>query len=121
MDVIYQAAHEDFNFSEAQVRELDTEGKQSITIIFRDLTGTRYKTRRMQVTSIPPMSITLGVASPTVIPSVATRPGMPVTIMSQAQEALAATTVLDTPAVVEQELSVPETVLPVHPATNESQ
>ena len=41
--------------------------------------------------------------------------------MTQAQEALAATTVLEIPAVVEQELSVPETILAVHPANNESQ
>ena len=50
-----------------------------------------------------------------------TIPGMPVTITTPAQEALVTTTVLDTPAMVEQDLSVPETVLPVHPATNESQ
>ena len=78
-------------------------------------------TRRRQVTGIPPMPITPGVASPTIIPHVATTLGMPVAIMTQAQEALAATTVLDTPAMVEQELSVPETILPVHSATNESQ
>ena len=45
---------------------------------------------------------------------------MAVTITTPAQEDLAATTVLDTPTMVEQELAVPETVLPVHPATNES-
>ena len=67
------------------------------------------------------MPITQGVASPTVIPSVAKTPGMPVTIMTPAQEALATTTVLNTPTMIEQELSVPETVLPVHLATNEGQ
>ena len=36
------------------------------------------------------------------------------------QEAPTATTVLDTSAMVEQKLPVPETVLPVHPSTNES-
>ena len=47
--------------------------------------------------------------------------------MTQAQGALAVTTVLDTPAMapaateMEHELSIPETVLPVHPSTNESQ
>ena len=46
---------------------------------------------------------------------------MPMTILNPAQEALATTTVLDTPFMVEQELSVPETILPVHPATNASQ
>ena len=122
MDVIYQAADEDFNFFKAQVRELDAERNQSIiTSIFRTITGTRHKTRRRQVTSIPPMPITLGVASPTIIPSVATTPGISVTIMIPAQEALAVRTVLDTSVMVELELSVPETILPVHPARHESQ
>ena len=73
------------------------------------------------------MPITLGVASPTIIPSVVTTPGTPVTITTPTQEAVATTTVLDTPAnapavtEMEHELSVPETVLPVHPSTNESQ
>ena len=114
MDVIYEAFDEDFNFFETQVRELNAERNQSIlTCIFRTITGTRHKTRRRQVTSIPSMPITLGVASPTVIPSVV--------------KALATTTVLDTQAnapaatEMEHELSVPETVLPVHPSTNESQ
>ena len=44
MDVTYQASDEDFNFFEAQVRELDTERNQSIlTSIFRTITGTRHK------------------------------------------------------------------------------
>ena len=68
-----------------------------------------------------PTVITPGVANPTTIPSVATVLGMPVTIMTQAQEALAATIVLNTPAMVEQELSVQESILPVHPAANKSQ
>ena len=59
---------------------------------------------------------------------------MPVITMAPAQEALAATTVLDTPAIVmspaltapaatetEHELSIPETVLLVQPSTSESQ
>ena len=80
MGVIYQAADEDFNFFEAQVRELNAERNESIlTINFRTITGRRHKTRRRQVTSIPPMPITPGVAGPTIIPSVATTPGMPVT------------------------------------------
>ena len=120
MDVIYQPADQDFNFFKAQVRELDAKRNQSIiTSIFRTLTGTRCKNRRRQVTGIPPMPITAGATSPTIIPSMAATLGMPVTIMTPAQKALAA--VLDTPAMVEQELSVPETILPVQPATNESQ
>ena len=122
MDVIYQAADEDFNVFEAQVRELDAEINQSIlTGFFRTTTGIRCMTRRRQVTGIPPMPLPPGVASPTIIPSMPTTHGMPVTIMTPAQEALAATAVLDTPAMVEQELSLPETILPVDPATNESQ
>ena len=122
MDVIYQEADKDFNFFEAWVRELDAERNQSIlTSLFRTITGTKCKTRRRQVTSILPTPINLGAASPTIIPNVATTLGTPVTITTQAQEALAATTVLDTPAMVEQELSVPETILPVHLAPNESQ
>ena len=51
----------------------------------------------------------------------------PVTITTLTQEALDATTVLHTPAMAtaatetEHELSVPETILSVHPSTNESQ
>ena len=128
MDVIYQAADEDFNFFQTQARELDAERNKSIsTSLLRTITGTRHKTGRRQVTGIPSMPITPGVASPTIIPSVATSLGMPVIIRTTVQHALAATTVLDTPAMapaateIEHELSLPETILPVHPSTNESQ
>ena len=67
------------------------------------------------------MPITPSIASLTIILSVATTQGMPVTIKTPAHDALVATTVLDTPAMVEQQLLVPETILPVHPATDESQ
>ena len=73
------------------------------------------------------MPITPGVPSSTIIPSVATTPGIPATTMTPAQEAQAATTVLNIPAItpavmeMEHQLSVPETILPVHPPTNESQ
>ena len=73
----------------------------------------------MQVTSVPPTVITLGAASPTIVPSVATTLGMPVTVTSPVQEALA--TAVNTTALVQQELSVPETILPVTSANNESQ
>ena len=65
------------------------------------------------------MLITLGAASPTVIPSMAATLSMPVTITNPVQEALAA--VFDTPTMVKQELSVPETILPATIANNESQ
>ena len=103
MDVFYQVADKDFNFYEAQIRELDAERNQSvITSIFRTLTGTRCKTRRRHVTSIPPMSITLGAASPTVIPSMTASPGMLVTVTNPVQEAL--TTALEGPGMEEWEL-----------------
>ena len=42
MGVIYQATDEDFNFLDAQVRELDAERKQGVlTSIFKSPTGTR--------------------------------------------------------------------------------
>ena len=65
------------------------------------------------------ITLCVGLASPTIIQSVATTLGMLMTITSPVQEALVATTVLDTLAMMEQELSVPETILPVQPATNE--
>ena len=65
------------------------------------------------------MLIPLGATIPTIVPSVAATPSMPVTIASLIQEALAA--VLDTPAMVGQELSVPETILSVTTANNISQ
>ena len=71
MDVIYQA-DENVSFFEAQVRELHAERDQSIiTSNFKTLTGTRCKTKRRQVTGVPPMLITLDATSPTIIPSVA--------------------------------------------------
>ena len=72
VDAIYQDADEDFSFFETWVKELDAERNQSIiTSNFRTLTGTRCKTRKRQVISIPPMLITLGAVNPTIIPSVA--------------------------------------------------
>ena len=128
MDVIYQAADENLNFFEADVRDLDAERNQSIlTNIFRTITDTRCKTRRRQVSGIPPMPIILGEPSPTIIPSVATTSGMPVPKTTPVQEALATTTVLDSPVMapaateMEHKLLIPETILPVHPSTNESQ
>ena len=84
MDVIYQASNEDFNVFETEVREINAERIQSIlTSIFRTIIGTRHTTRKTLVTSIPPMPITMGVASPTIVPTAATAPDMPVTTMAQ--------------------------------------
>ena len=88
LDVIYQVADKDFNFFESHVRELDAERNQCIiTSIFRTLTGTRHTTNRRQVTSIPPGTDNSGCRSPTVIPSMAANPGMPVTNTNPGQEA----------------------------------
>ena len=107
MGVIHQATDKDFNFLEAQVRELDAERNQSVLIsIFISLTGTRHKTRRRQVTSIPPTLITPGATGPTVIPSAAATLGMPETIVTQAQYVLATTPNLGMPTRVDQEVSV---------------
>ena len=90
MDVIYQASDEDFNFSKTQVRKLNAERNESVsTSIFRTITGTRHKTRRRQVTSIPPMHITLGVANCTIVSTTAATPGTPVITMAPTQKALA--------------------------------
>ena len=78
-----------------------------------------YKTRKRQVIGIPPALITPGAASPTIIPSMAATLGMPVTTRSPVQVVLAI--VLNTPARVEQKLSIPETILPVTTTNNESQ
>ena len=118
MDVIYQAADEGFNFLENQVRDLKAERNQSIiTSTFRTLTGTRHKTRRKQVTGIPPMPITQGAVIPTVIPSVVANPETPVTNANPGQEVL--TTALDAKAMKEGELSAPETALSATTASNE--
>ena len=83
MGVIYQATDKDFNFLEAQVRELDAERNQSVlTSIFRSLTGNRCKTRRRQVNGILPTLITWCATGPTVIPSVAATPGTSETIVT---------------------------------------
>ena len=120
--VSYQTADKDFNFLEAQVREIDTERNQSVlTSIFRTLTGTRHRTRRRQVTSIPPTPIILGARGITVIPSVAAILGMPETTVTQTQEVLATTTDLGTPTRVDQEVSMPETTQPARNAKNKSQ
>ena len=75
MGVISQTTDGDFNFLEAEVRELDAERNQNVlTSIFRILTDTRCMTRKRQVTSIPPMPITLVATGPTVIPSAAANP-----------------------------------------------
>ena len=101
MNTICKASDEDLNLFKTQVRELNAERNESIlTSIFRIITGTRHKTRRRQVTGIPPKPITPGVASPTIILAAVTTPGIHVTTMAPDQEALACTTVPDSPAIM---------------------
>ena len=67
------------------------------------------------------MLITSGATGPTVIPSAAATSGMPETIVTQAQEDLATTTNVGTPARVDQEVSVREATQPATTANNKSQ
>ena len=68
MEAIYQADDHYFEFFEGQVKELPVERSQSIiTSDFWALMGSRHKTRRRQVTSIPPMPVTTGSTSPATV------------------------------------------------------
>ena len=65
MVMVYQAADEYFEFLDQQVKELNMEGSQGfITSMFRALTGSRHKTRRRQVTGIPPTPMTTRLHTP---------------------------------------------------------
>ena len=65
IEMVYQANDQYFEFLDQQVKELDMERSQGfITSIFRALTSSRCKTRRKQVTGIPPMSLTIGTHIP---------------------------------------------------------
>ena len=68
MDAIYQADDQYFELFKEEVRKLQAEKSQSITIsVFQDLTGSRCKMRRRQVTSIPITPETTGMASPVTV------------------------------------------------------
>ena len=65
MQMVYQADDRSFEFLNQQVKELHRERSQGfITSIFRALTGSRHKTRRKQVTGIPPTLVTIGSHTP---------------------------------------------------------
>ena len=65
MDDIYQADDQYLIFFEEQVRELQAEKSHSIIArIFPALTGSRHKTRMIQVTGKPPTPVTIGTATP---------------------------------------------------------
>ena len=59
MEDICQADDRYFGFLEGQIRELKEEKNQSILVsMFRALTGSRHRTKRRQVTCIPPTLVT---------------------------------------------------------------
>ena len=61
MKMVYQANHQSFEFLDQQVKELYMERSQGfITSTFRALTGSRCKTRRKKVTSIPLTPVAIG-------------------------------------------------------------
>ena len=60
MENIYQADEQYFNFLEGQLRELKAEKNLNIlACVFRTITGSRHRTRRMQVTGILLTSVNL--------------------------------------------------------------
>ena len=65
MEMVYQADDEYFEFLDQQVKELHMERSQGfITSVYRALMGSRHKTRRKQVTGIPPTPVTTELHSP---------------------------------------------------------
>ena len=64
MEVVYHADDQYFAFKE-QAKSWNAEKNQSIiTNVFQVLTGSRCKMRRRQVTSLQPMPVTMGTATP---------------------------------------------------------
>ena len=60
MEIVYQADDKCFEFLEQQVKEVHIESSQGfITSMFKVLTSSRCKTRRKQVTGIPPTLLTI--------------------------------------------------------------
>ena len=61
IEMVYWADDEYFKFLNQQAKELHMERSQGFTTgVFRALTGSRRKTRRKQVTRIPPTPVTIG-------------------------------------------------------------
>ena len=61
MEIVYWADDEYFELLNQQAKKLHMERSQGfITWMFRALTGSRHKTRRRQVTGIPPTPVTIG-------------------------------------------------------------
>ena len=59
MEMVYQADDRYFKFLDQQVKKLHMERSQGlITSVYRALTDSRCKTRRRQVTGIPPTLVT---------------------------------------------------------------
>ena len=65
MEMVYQADAQYFEFLNQQVKQLHVERSHGfIKSVFRALTCSRCKTRRKQVTGIPPMLVTIGPHTP---------------------------------------------------------
>ena len=63
----YQADNQYYKFLNQQVKELNMERSQwFITSVFRALKGSRCKTRRKQVTGIPPIPVAIGSHTPAI-------------------------------------------------------
>ena len=78
MEMVYQADDEYFGFLDQQVKEIHIERSQGIiTSVFRALRGSRCKTRRKQVTGIPPTLVTIGLHTLATLSDVPTSKALP--------------------------------------------
>ena len=65
-EMVYWADDKYIKFLDQQLKELSMERSQGfITNVYRDLMGSRCKTRKKQVTGIPPTPVTKELYSPT--------------------------------------------------------
>ena len=106
IDAIYQADDQYLNIFEELVRELKAEKSQGIiTGVFWALTGGRCKTRRRQVTGIPPTPVTMGTATPVTATDVQATPTLPMPVK----------------AIPGLPMPMPVTVIPVQPPMAKNQ
>ena len=106
MDAIYQADNQYFDFLEEQIKELQAKKSQGIiTSVFWTLTGSRHKSRRRQVTGIPPTAVAIGTATQVTATDAQATPALPVPVT----------------AIPELTIPVPITIIHVQPPIVESQ
>ena len=75
MEMVYWADNEYYGFLNQQAKELHIERSQGfITSMFR---GSRHKTRRKQVTRIPPTLVTIGLHTPATLSHASTSKALP--------------------------------------------